>query len=357
MSYNEQVALGKLIQAGLNAISHATAGAGSEVAYSINGLAKATKEAAEIKAAAIKQAGYQIAQGAITSASIMCQGLAKISDEMEQRRKQEEYYLLLKQIDETEDKIQKRDGDLRAIYDNMDFSNIPEVFEMSLPEVIVILELFGETKPYDWLVSTSRLTLSNPFSIICGFLVSSGFKFRAYSAGHNNHQISLHLGGKLGEKFLYRVDDDGSFASLNGRVSFKKGEPVRIIFNTKHYPKMKEIVIPITSLEESDWSRRYEEENLDCSYFSDGYYLAGRMLSTRTYELSIPLNCVRVVAIVAELLKKHEHTTLCDLCADRVSDVSNLKALEAQINCEIILSQLRYIDGMLRKAYRDLKFK
>ena len=90
------------------------------MAYSIDGLAKATKEAAEINAAAIKQAGYQIAQGAITSASIMCQGLAKISDEMEQRRKQEEYYLLLKQIDETEDKIKRLDGDLRAIYDNME---------------------------------------------------------------------------------------------------------------------------------------------------------------------------------------------------------------------------------------------
>ena len=355
MSYNEQVALGKLIQEGLNAISHATAGAGSEVAYSIDGLAKATKEAAKINAAAIKQAGYQIAQGAITSASIMCQGLAKISDEMEQRRKQEEYYLLLNQIDATEDKIKRLDGDLRAIYDNMDFSDIPEVFELSLPEILVILELFGETKPYDWLVSTSRITLSNPFSIVCGFLVSSGFKFKADCDEYKKQRISLHLGGRLGAKYLYRVNDDGSFAFLNGRVSFYKGEPVRIIFNTEHHSTMQKIVIPITSLKESDWSRRYEEENPDRIYFSNGYYLAGRMLSTRTYELSIPLNSVRVIAIVAELMKKHEHTTLYDLCDDRVSDVSNLKALEAQINCEIILSQLRYIDGMLRKAYRDLK--
>lgn len=357
MSYSEQFALGRAIQEGLNALSHATAGAGSEVAYSIDGLAKATKEASKINAAAIKQAGYQIAQGAITAARIMYQGLAEISDEMEQRRKQEEYYLLLNRIDEAEDKILKLHGDLRAIYDNMDFSDIPEVFELGLHEILVILELFHEAESYDWLVSTSRLTLSNPFSIACGFLVSSGFKFKADLDDYKKQRISLHLGGRLGAEYLYRVNDDGSFAFLNGRVSVRNAEEVNIIFNTEHHSTQEMIVIPITSLKESGWSRRYEEENLNSIYFSNGYYLAGRMLSTSTYEVPIPLNCYRVKVIVAELLKKHEHTTLCDLGADRVSDVSNLKALEAQINCEIILSQLRYIDGMLRKAYWELKLK
>lgn len=52
----------------------------------------------------------------------MTTGLSKISDEMEKKRKTDEFYLLLDLIDSLEDKIIGLGGNLKEIYDNLDFN-------------------------------------------------------------------------------------------------------------------------------------------------------------------------------------------------------------------------------------------
>lgn len=326
-----------------------------------------------------KKSGYQIAQETFKLSKLMNEGLSKISDESERKRKSDEYYLLLNMIDFLEDKIAKMGGDLKEIYNQMELQQYKEVFTLTIPEIQLLLHVFWKEKQLEWLKQTSMLSKINPFNIFCELITKSEIKFSRNSEydENNDHDIVLSKSKKIGiylslcpyidledfdnELFIDLFYENANNSSCTKRSGFvtknKKGECC-YKFKGKFFPildywgnnliienenaEIKDDIERIKSITNENIKIRKCISNEIDEYSKKNPYIDG-------FDLEFKVEFLKVI--------KEHYESKKFLDVQEMQQISEFQDFVSKFNCEIILNNLRILHNELSMACKNLKYQ
>lgn len=123
----------------------------------------------------VANSGREIAKAIFNTSSVMNESLAEIADELERKRKTEEYYRLLSLIDSLENKIIKLNGDVKSIYDKLPL-NYNKPVKLTIQEMQLITRMCSE-ETLELVCKTSIIRGMNPMDLIYELLTKSKFIF------------------------------------------------------------------------------------------------------------------------------------------------------------------------------------
>lgn len=327
------------VEWGLGQIASANAGAGASVAKSIDIGAK-VMAAAIIKSniaianagAEIAASGKDIAKAIFNTANMMSEGLAKITDEMERKRKTEEYYRLLDLIDSLEDKIIALNGDVGTIYDKLSFEYKAPA-NLTIQEIQLITRMCSP-ELLEWLCKTCVTRALNPMVLICELISKSDLKF---SDGHRGKTIIATVNKEYYDrrncpwKLLVAGTNIFEDSDFERAYYFEYGGKVAIT----------EGIIPV-------YEMNGEEFTILCSSGpkKSHYLYTGDYISCTEEEKG------KILGYILNSLKEIEY-----LGNKEMDKINSFKTFVDQLNCDIILGNLRNLHTELLNKYKELKLK
>lgn len=304
-------------------------------------------EAQQKTAKSIQIGGQKVAKALVTSSQLMFQGLSNMADEMERKRKTDEYYGLLDRIDTLEDKLilaqikksktQLGFGEpseptiLEKVYTRVNLE-MKSTIQLSDSAVELLMYLFSREENRNWLIETSKFYEMSPMKV----LVKLFDHYRAETDGYylkiwfykvnRNFKIELLKSVKENEK------DFGGFYFLTDEqiLAWKYGQKV----------------FPVGVC----------QRKKDGSYTYDGVIEGDASkinLGTNTFYF----NCDEetISNWLTELQKRFERDEW--LSVERMKRIKEFQNIISEINCDIILNNLRNLHAELQSAYLSYKME
>lgn len=109
----------------------------------------------------IAKSNKQIAMSILTSAQMMLTGLGSIANEMECKRKTDEYFMLMDKIMLLEDRFISMKKDLNEIYDKVEIS-YENPIELTRAQFLILAKIFQDQKSKEYI-----LVSNNPWEAFC----------------------------------------------------------------------------------------------------------------------------------------------------------------------------------------------
>lgn len=322
-----------------NALTHGLGGIAVNIGYGCERIAESNKEIANANKEIAKsiegqaKSNEKIAKAIIESSTIITEGLTKIADEMERKRKTEEYYRLLDLIDATENKIIALGGNIKDTYENINFSYVEPV-QLSIPDIRVITQVFNEEN-MEWLQKTCVLHLLNPLHFLFEVISKSRFEFKVEWSNGNKQIYLVAVSTDWNMEWKLRVDE--SSYSNQTVVDFDLGGAFKINENGECT---------------FDW----EEDSLKvCRYSRDQYKApvdkkAKEVIDSRLWIACTDEDKGRLLGHVREGFEKETFLTVGEM-----DEIMAFQTFVSQLNCDIILGNLRNLHTELLNAYKELK--
>lgn len=300
----------------------------------------------KMQAQAIKESGANISTAILESSSKITGGLSKISDEMERKRKTEEYYALLDLIDKIEDKIIGRGGNLKNIYDNIDYSNSPKIINLTIPEIRLIMRLINEEQK-EWLMHACKLKCLNPLHVLYGIIKDSEVVIKRLDEGMRLFIDETPI-GKLHIATL--EENDRIWVSDNTKLSFLETLDTKLSGHRKNVflqvvtGNAKLLTCPVIDDYESDSSYHDRYTYSLCGYVN---------FEIGDYGCELECSTEMKAALLDNVIRYYENTSF--MSTDEMKELFSWQAIISELNYEITLINLRKIHEALLNAYKSLK--
>lgn len=293
----------------------------------------------------IADSNKEIARSIFNSSKLILQGLNRIADELERKRKTEEYYLLLEKIELFEEQIIAKGGDLKKIYDEMEFEYKQPIILNDI-QIQILINSFAYENSLEWLKTMTKFYQINPFDIFCSILAGSKLRVNPKS-GH-----------------IDAVNDDYSFLCKN-IAGYRANLYLDLYFDEFWYRKQRKIyfdeelkcqvleidfdeqkskVFPLFTYGGEPLDMEDYEEWADCRS-REGSFDVGAI-----FECDIDTK----IALVKEMIHYFK-VKRYDLDIEMINFISRFKDFISEVNSDIILNNLRGIHSGLLTAYKDLK--
>ena len=303
----------------------------SSISYDANKLyetlkGKAKDEEVQKALDANEESVNKTARTVLQFSKTMTTGLSKISDEMERKRKTDEFYLLLDLIDSLEDKIIGLGGNLKEIYDNLDF-NKKDPITITDSEILMLYKLLNEEQ-LKWLLNASKKDLVNPLKIFCQIFARYTIRFEDIWNGknYNGHMVAYSIPSPIGDIALgiAKENKDNNETIWNfepfGWLHKKRGEQERYFEIVNKKFKLKSSGSFMAYINDSD-SKHIE--------------LKGELLSS--------------------IKRLFENITY--LSEKQMENIDKFQVVISEINCDIILDNLRTLHSELLIIHKQLKMQ
>lgn len=323
-----------------NALTHGLGGIAVNIGYGCERIAESNEEIANANKKIAKsiegqaESNKKIAKAIIESSTIITEGLTTIADEMERKRKTEEYYRLLDLIDATENKIIALGGNIKAIYENIKFSYVEPV-QLSIPDIRVITQVFGE-EDMEWLQKTCVLNLLNPLHFLFEVISKSRFEFKVEN--QNGNKLIYLIASSIDWNMEWKLIVDESSYSNQTVVDFDLGGAFKINENGDCTFEWKEDSFKVIG----DSTRKSYKAPMDKK--------AKEVINSNLWIDCTNEDKGRLLGYIREEFEKEGFLTV-----EEMEEIMAFQTFVSQLNCDIILGNLRKLHTELLKAYKDLK--